>query len=496
MINKDDLSNEIKFFECLDGARAAFGKFAYGQARSFYDAVKKSGRPQQIKSVTGSNVLLAKTLISLSLPRRIMVMQLREGAEFIKFDRINTDPRFEKLKTELFADEPNLSNAECEKILRQVCNSIAHGDIIKSFDFKVFEDGIYEIYKTCGTIESKKNFDLQKKLEDTIRNSCLIKVNYESNFIFNADGTRTKRPHPVKLELKFVWSHLVTLMDLLTEEGFTKTDPTALNFLDKNGLIEKTSLNTGTTQIQLTPKQLEALKELTLDFKQMMFELDGKTISKEDEDIFTPKNELDVLILRAALQNVLIGKDYTYLKTRNFFDAGISIPGNIESAKRDFAQYQNDVSNLDIKLYPNRGELYRALYQNFKMDRSYKEILSTEVLNMLELAEQNNLLTKIARKCDFLTDLVCEEKEIGEEEVTDRDLLTAISHIRNSFMHGLYINNVDDKFEIFDYTTRTDKTPDFKFTVYNEDLEDIAQKSLEVFKDLKRELTESEERSL
>ena len=77
MINKDDLSNEIKFFECLDGARAAFGKFAYGQVRSFYDAVKKSGRPQQIKSVTGSNVLLAKTLISLSLPRRIMVMQLR-----------------------------------------------------------------------------------------------------------------------------------------------------------------------------------------------------------------------------------------------------------------------------------------------------------------------------------------------------------------------------------------------------------------------------------
>lgn len=187
MIEKDELTQEILFFDYLDAAVEAYKAMKNDPTTSFYDSVRRNKRAPKVGDVAGSDVLISKIVLALSLSRRIFVLDIRERLQFFKFDEIEKNPKFATFKAEIFKDEPELTGAECANILKQICNSIAHGDVIQSFDFKAYEEKISKYYKTIGTLAPKSSI-LAKQLGEMVEECCTLKFYYPSYFTLHQMG--------------------------------------------------------------------------------------------------------------------------------------------------------------------------------------------------------------------------------------------------------------------------------------------------------------------
>lgn len=479
MIGKDELTQEILFFNYLDAAVNAYAKMQYDFSTSFYDEVRKNRVAPKIANISGSDVLLSKIALALSLSRRIFVLDVRERKDYFKFDEIEKHPKFSTFKNEIFKDEPDLTGAECANILKQICNSIAHGDIIQSFDFKAYEENVSKYYKTYGTLAPKSSI-LAQTLGKTLEDCCSLKFYYPSYYTFDANGNKIKRPKPEKKLLTLSYNKFKDLMlDLLGDEDNIEHYQIGYGYDVTTGKLFTRDKKNGDIILDLTKEQIDALNDIYSTYAKQMRNA-------------TKTKLCDGMALYTAIQNVLIDDKFAYLKLKNVQDVGLAIPGDMDYTKLSAYDLIKYISEKDCAFHnTNMQEAFRASYANTNFTYVYKEMLITQVVSMLELAEQNELLTKIA-DCDIIKTLAVESLKVADSELTAQQMRKTLSRIRNSIVHGHYINNVGDKIEIFDQVSDSDKTLEHKFTIKSCDLEEIKDKCFEVFKTRKEEL-ETEE---
>jgi len=143
--------------------------------------------------------------------------------------------------------------------------------------------------------------------------------------------------------------------------------------------------------------------------------------------------------------------------------------------KAKFHLYKNDTYSM-----------IRSCF-NSRIESSYKELLIVQIGNMLEEIEQNNLKRKVC-SAEIFTQIAAEVFDKEESEVTDQDTMFVLDKIRNSIVHGRYINAGDEKMEIYDQISSSNKDIEHKFTLFTEDMESVKDACLAAFKEKIAEL--------
>ncbi len=487
MLDLEGIKTQIKFFECLDSAVTAYKMMADEHANSFFDAVKKQNKIPLINSIPGSNVLLVNHVLKTAITRYALMMYVREEESFIKFDKIQNEPQYLSVRDKILKADPSLTHAECNKVLKQICNAIAHGDILSSLDFEVYEKMIKEIYnKTYSLVANHP--DMAKKYYDGHIASSRLKFNYETFFDVLPDGTRVKRPRPIKKQLELNHDDIQKIVYLIADN--TLTMPAAF-YLDNDKNIRVMNLTNPEKPDEiyvLDEVQKEAFEEL-----QAQFLAEYSEVFKED---FNEK-----IAYSMAISKIMLGEKYKYLKLRELCDVGATISKGIKETKRSpieiqskiFDLYRKKIENSAIYKVVDSGEeivskelnLSIRTVLNTDIKNIYKNFLIVEVVSMLQIAEQNKLKHLIGNS-DIVKEIASDYYE--KEELTDKEILKVIDHIRDAFIHGTFINNVDDKIEIYNQVSRSDKTLEYKFTVYNDDLEKIKEACFDTFRQLQRNM--------
>lgn len=479
MIKSDELLNEIRYFNYLHSAVYAFKEMLNDENMSFHNSVEKNNVAPRINDIPKSDIILAKSILALSHSRRIMVLDLRERLKYFKFDKIEKDNKFLSIKNILFKDEPDLTKAECKNILKQICNSIAHGDVIESFNFDEYKNGITKIYQKYGTITPKSLIG-QDELKSVFSKSCTLKFYYPSYFTFNENGEKIKRPKPVKNTLTLSFENFYTLMiDILGKEDYIHHYPIGYGYLAESNQIITVDGENGEQVLDLTPKQMQAFLEIYNYYSNYLFN-NTQNVNLKNFATYT------------AIQNILLTDKFAYLKLKNIEDSGLIIPEDYIKTKYTGEQLTTEAFIKDCKIYDNNLEAFRAIYANGNLQYAYKEFLITQLVSMLELAEQNQLFPKIA-ECETIGKLACDLSKVeNTEALKGNERKEVLKKFRNSFIHGYYINNVRDKIEVFDQISDTDETLEYKFTASISDLEKLSQKCIETLKEYSKELKNKE----
>lgn len=488
MLDLEGIKTQIRFFECFDSAVTAYKMMSDGTADSFFDAVKRQNKIPLINSIPGSNVLLVNHVLKTAITRYALMMYVREEESFIKFDKIQNESDYISVRDKILQADPSLTQAECNKVLKQICNAIAHGDILSSLDFEIYENMITDIYKRSGSLIAKHP-DMAKKYYDGHIASSRLKFNYETFFDILPDGTRVKRPHPIKRQLDLKHDDISKIVYLISDN--TNTNPVAF-YVNSDHNIEILDISDNEEKMHetyiLDETQKEALQEMKAEF-----------MDEYGEIFKTDFNEK--MAITMAISRILLGDKFKYLKLRELCDVGATVAKGIKETKRTadeiqeqiFDMFKSKIANSPIyKVVENGHEivskdlnLSMRTVLNAEIGNIYKNFLIIEVVSMLQIVEQNEL-KRLVGNSDIIREIATDYYK--KEELTDKEILKVIDHIRDAFIHGTFINNVDDKIEIYDQVSRSDKTLEYKFTVYNDDLEKIKEACFVAFRQLKRNM--------
>ena len=471
------LDNEIRFFETLNAGIEAFKAFSHGEAKSFDEAIRKV-RHNIVASdeIPHNKAILAKSLIGLSLIRRLFIMAVRERADYIDFEGIANTKEYQELRDKLLKNDPSLTQVECHKILKQFCNAIAHGDVIKSFNFDKYEQTTKEIYKkfySLSPINLKRSMDLSYALD---KSSSLL-FNYESNFEIGSDGTRVKRPTPVKFQVEMTSVEMFNLLNLVCKNEITKK---VYYFINENLYAGMIDLDTKEkTEFEFDEVQKEALNQIKNDY-----------LSRNLNLPVTEETKLQYALI-IGLQRVLMGQKFLHIKINDISNSAITLPRSEKDLKKTEDEIMNYVSAFAKKIsgHPINSFGYEQMKYNTKLTNIYKNLLTTQIVNMLEEIEQLSIKVKTAKKSKVIREIACELFEKEEVALDDKDLISIIDNIRNAFVHGSYINLPDDRIEIYDQKTKKDKQLEHKFTLDNSDMEEIKDACLYSLKELRKELS-------
>ena len=482
-----EINENLQFFKYLDASVEAYKKMSENPNTSFFSAVKNNPNVKELNSIAGSDVLLSKTIFGHALLRRILTLALRENTEDIKFEEIEENENYINFKNRLFKDYPSLTNADCNNILKQICNKIAHGEINTFFKFDVVREGIKNLYYKYGTIEPKNSDELYKIL----RPASSFSINYTSLFEFLPNGSKVRRASPLKVDLEIDFESLNSLLTEIYNDNNVKWQQVGFYFKNDSeiGMIFE---NGEESIYKLDEIQKEEFKKIknecqnffetmaanNKNFSQIINSLDSNVYVSESSSQISNAKELGYYSMFIALQNILVGDKFIYLKIRNLQDIGMSM-ANVKNSKRKLDEYLNELTKINLFNYASDSEFMRSSYANLNLKNLYKEVLVIEIVTMLEKIENIDLKSKIIEEPIF--------DEIANdvfEENDDKNKIKILNMIRNAFVHGKYINGAEDSYEIYDQISSSDKTLEHKFTIYTDELEKIKTiclKSLEEF---------------
>jgi len=476
MLSLEELKHELKYFEYLDAAVMAYKLMSEGKARSFFDGIRKTKKIPQIRNISGSEVLLGKTILGNSMMKQYFILLMREEGKFIDFTSMQNDPNYITIRDKILQNDPNLTHADCNKIITQICNAIAHGDIIKSFDFNEFEKTIYGIYLQCGSPETKRP-DIYEKYGLGFAKSASLTFNYESNFEIDANGNRVRRPRPVKHHLSISPRDISIIGDLVLSK-YMQTQKVAF-YVDPNtnetGMIDVATKNQTVFNLdEIQKAAFEEIKEEYIEYIKNNPKYFGSSCMK--------------IAPIVALQKVLLGETFTFLKIRESLDVGINMPTCLKATKYDIKTLSEE-NYIKAKFHLYKNDTYSMIRScfNSRIESSYKELLIVQIGNMLEEIEQNNLKRKVC-SAEIFTQIAAEVFDKEESEVTDQDTMFVLDKIRNSIVHGRYINAGDEKMEIYDQISSSNKDIEHKFTLFTEDMESVKDACLAAFKEKIAEL--------
>lgn len=487
MFDKSKNSDEIKMLYYLDAATKGMKDLFNATAPSEFRAIIRNTNSPRInnlaerKFLEDCKVLLANTILRLNTTRRLLVLDWRQRRDDYKIDEIEKSESFAKFKNSLFEKNPSLAKEPSDKILTTLCNCIAHGDVLMSFDFTTYKTEIAKFYQAKQTLNVKEEKDLEE-LEELLRKCCILKFNYTSKYTTDENGNKVKRPQPLKSELTMDYKAFYTLMlDVLADKHINHY-PVSYGYIPFIQTVVITDIKTN----EQIPIIMDETQIATF-----------KSIFKECSKVTGLPQIDEVAAVYTAIYNILVGNKFTYMKILNIQDAAQMIPKTISDARSSYLEWDSKLTSRHYLNYNQFG--YSSTLNNYYSKNpvqaiqceirerlrwsythtenyAYKEMLISETLTMLQYAEKNDLLTQIADR------LTSEESLNNEQSATpsaDNQLKT-IKHIRNAFVHGYYINDSSKDLKIYDQISKDNKDVEYKFTVNIEQLENIKDCALNV----------------
>ena len=504
MVNKDSIETEMKFIRYMNAGVQAFKEMSEDTSKNFYNCVKN--KVPLIENIPGSNVLLSKIIIGIANLRRMLIYSIRERKNLIKFSDIEKHDDYIKLKNELFENDENFTNADCNRVLEQICNRIAHGNISQSIDIDVFEKGMKEIYRQCGTISPKKDVNLFLKMTEILKDCTCLHINYESKFEHLPDGKIKKRSTPLIKTIIFTSNHMNLLNSTLLADNFIK-QVTSIIAISKNLDKIKIINDQGQETIKLDEVQSESFKELINDFDQFLARMKKQGIDllkvattktpmlaiheSQAKNAVPRKEDFEMGI---AVHRIMLRQEYKYTKFKSLADIMLTMPGTLEECK-DSAELDMLLSFIyNEKIYKSAADFLEACYNNMNMDHVYREFLLTELVTLLENMEENKLNDQVGNS-EIISQIASEIYEIPKNKLTQKQKTSVVETIRNSIIHANYILGANDKFEIYDQKSAKEKQIEHKFTVYTDELEQIKDVCIKVFEDFGKKLNKKETKS-
>ena len=472
-MDSKELENQIRFFKYYSAGVNAYEYMASRKAESFAHGVRRQKFAEEINGIYGSNVLLAKIITGIAVHRYLFEMAVRERSNYIDFTKVGSDPKYIAIRDKILKNDKSLTHADCDKIILKICNSIAHGNIVKSFDFDMFSSEISAHYQKHKTLDTK-DFVMASDYAKLIRKCWSLHFNYESRFEIDKDGKRIKRTTPAVFELEIAPEDITDLMDLV--ENCVSHIPCyyalAENYIEE-GTVGPDGMKINTKNIPLDKYQLSTIDEVQNDF------IDFFSDCRDADAEGIKKAGLMIGIFRALVE------DKTYLKLRELFAIVATLPANLSDAKRSIKQIVDDASNYAAyKLKQTPVQIANSIY-NSNPSNAYKYLLVSEVATMLETIENCALKTELA-KFEVVDEL--SKAYHKKTSTTEKEKTQTIDKIRNSFVHGNYIVRPSGNFEIYDHKSPTDESLEHKFTLNIKQLEQIRTSCMDTFKTKQSEL--------
>ncbi|MBP3431755.1 MAG: hypothetical protein J6K39_02755 [Clostridia bacterium] len=497
MFNLEEIKNEIRYLESLNVAVAAYKN---APEQTFYDAVKKQKKIPLINYIRDSDVLLALDVLRIAVTRKLFSLAVREQDGFVDFSSIKTSPDYIKVRDKILKKHPSLANADCNKILRQICNAISHGDILSSFNFKEYEKSVSKIYAMKKTLSTNNKSVVEKfyakQLVESYYLASDLEFKYESFFEFLPDGSKVKRDKPMKITLKISEDDIILIMNLILDYtlheqiGKSIYDLTLTSDEKKEKMLKPTK---GMDGVNLLPEllnfdevQKDAFEKLKAEFEKTIFT--HTDIFKLDYKNSNSITILELLATGNAMHDISFGSTFTFIKLNRLLTIIELLPININDSKRNLLDIVSQNCNLGQTINDLNEEDYQELlpYIEYCTDgRMHKELLAIQTITTLQDVEQNNL-KRLVGACPAIQQIA---KEIYEKETfSDKEIIKIIDNIRDAFTHGTYINNIEDEFDIYDQVSRTDKSLEYKFTVTSDTLEAINFTAISALKALEKQL--------
>lgn len=473
--------------------------------------------------------------------RREFLSIIREDFENIDFQKLLTNPAYLKIKNEILQSNPELTFVDDNRFLRQIGNAFAHGNYNSLMDMEKLENlwsvgddkevsfekakdvNLYlqygpetytdssEFNSDANLIRRKIHYALNKpqKVSDlkwmlhffnnTKDSDSLIETlnfKYESNRMLDANGNIVQRPATKVFNLQINHRQLKDLiLVLLASRQFSshiqmtlKPNTTSISVLPEGITDEDVAkLLLSTHDCWLVDVINGTTKDLELDAKQKTIFINEYVNSRE----WFNKEFFDYLEDEQSKDLCATNQFSHLLILNNFFCKNYL---NIASTDMAIESTENLFSLADFNLINGMAQNYseiiadlsKYIYDLKQVFNTYTESLINEILLMFQLIEDNQLLS-ICENNQTINTIIStmNQTEISNLRTSPKyksDAHSILYHLRDSFSHLMYLNNLNNELYIYDYTSKRNSTPDFKFTISIENLEMIKNEMLNIIK--------------
>jgi len=478
--------------------------------------------------------------------RRMFLSVVRENFENINFNNLKQNAAYLKIKNNILLRNPEIGFVDDDKFLKQIGNSFAHGNYNSLFNIERFES-LWTGMNQEKVAFNKKNGKFNIVLSDAEVFKSKEDFNYNATLLLNNLKQVFNLPKPVS-DLRYMLHYLGSIDDNLELVGFKFES----NFMqDENGDIIKRP-SPETINLKITHSELDAL--LVMMFAERSFNLQLSLINKgsnndepvqisdglADDVVASMFLNLNDLVLYNIQDNLVLKIDLDekqkeffineYVKTREWFGRDFfnvkdemlrdllstNQPSHIFKLENFLIQNSLNLSYLDLcvnnieqlfdiaeykkiqYLTQNKSDLITAEGEEIAILKSvfdsYTESLTTEFLLLMQIVEDNGLIS-LLENCDRINKIIqtLNQDEMGKVRLSPKyknDIRSVLNHLRDSFSHMIYLNNQNESLFIYDYVSKRNKTPDFKFVISIKQLEQLKD---EIFQIVQNQTLEQED---
>ena len=477
--------------------------------------------------------------------RRVFLSIVRENFETINFENLKNNPRYLKIRDRILENHPEVNFVEDDKFLRQIANAFAHGNYNSLLDMQSLDEFVTASKNEKLTFQNKnKNIHLVSTIKDkedlsentkillsqlekvynapnkiselrlllamlggTDNNSEIVEFKFESNFMLDGAGNVVRRPSPLNLDLKITHSELDHLLLMVIAER-NLDNQIVLTAKQQDGKvleIPKGSTDEDVAKMCLNNNDVCGYntKEgstflLNLDEKQKQFFIDEYVHSRKwfNTEFFNfHDDEINDLLATNQPSHIMALGEFFYPTLLNLCYADMSL-NDINSLfnMAMFNAQRHEQKNMQDVLV-STGYMVSGFGSVFN---SYTESLTTEMLLLMQIVEEKGLMSECENSQEISNIIQSlDQTEMNKVRLSPKyrnDNRSVLSHMRDSFSHLIYLNSQNEKLYIYDYVSKRNRTPDFKFTITVDQLGQIKDEVLKIV--CKNELAQANEDDL
>lgn len=530
---------EIKFLEYLDSA-VCYEKDKLG-------AIKKSAYPLSLQDIYKNvddfelntlktmedckkRIIANKVLKNLFL-RRSFELLVRENFDGINFSSLAGNTRYILLKNKIIKNHPELNGVDDSLFLKQIANSIAHGNYLEHFKIddleKVFDVGgadgdLSQLFSSGGGEfylknllypgEGMKGYDENSRelIKNINKKTPLVKATPLQMYMTILEGRPNNQSEILKIkfdtsrvtgnvggcDIELSFGDIDEILFFLISN--TKQDETVVfnpknkgtmaTLPDENTPLQDLQTMLNYNDICLYSQADNSIEDIVLDDHQLEY---FKNDYLETRKLFT-KEYYESLYKNSSMADLLSTNNYTGI---------IGFSNMFTSGKLHKLSYQNYILSSNLKSYINFifksfcRQPFTDLQDFIEMEmknsygvrqifETYIESLISETLLLLQIIEDKGLYSQLENNA-IIKNIInsMDMSALQHFRISTKygnDEMSLLKHMRNSFTHLSYLSNPDDNIYVYDRKSKKNRTPDYKFTINAKDLELIKNELFQI----------------
>lgn len=442
-----------------------------------------------------------------ALYRSTLATFARENKELINFDEVKNSPKYSVIMNKILSTDSSLSEAQklailscdAEIFLTNICNQIAHGNV---HNLMTDEEGKKARYiEIMGKYRmSFKDYDIKravikdKAVERTFFQDEIIRINFFS-YRLNKNCQFDLREEDVfellillasniqSREIQFELKERIEEVQRDYRTGILNTEYFTLSEENRPYIQRLLNQYSVTKDANLVTQAKALMKEYPFTDVQKEF-----AITKTENFIQYFKDEygnfndfLTYAIAKCSIDSCVFAQEkligwyreqvlYTTFLRLVYFN--LPFMGEGDKNTIDHILLVN-MKNCQEVAKNDSHDFITTIYFSEKKNL-YNQMLLTETLNILQLAEKKGLWNEIAEN-SLIVKRIAEECELEDKDEKTKELYV-LEKLRNSFQHIRYIKD-QESFLIFDGKDK--EHLQFQFEIFTDELEEFKNSALQ-----------------